>query len=435
MQRNMIFKKIIPLSLLGRSIIIIFVPIIILMIVTSLIFYQTSWNIISKRLTESVVADINVIVKLIDQNLKTEAINIAKEDFKMKINIQENSLIDQMIFQEQRGILSKRLKQALIKLKKPFFYDLSKIDKGVIIIIQLGDDLLIIRVDKDRLYSETAFVFLLWMLFASIILLFFSYFFMNKQIRHLKRLAIIAETFGRGLDAPELQSSGASEIRQTANAFNQMRTRIKRFLKQRTDMLAGVSHDLRTPLTRMKLQLSLLKEEKAKKELELDINEMTAMLDSYVSFVRSEAPEPIENINLNSLIKEILKNIDQEIIEIIFQETNVIKTSGRPVQLKRAFQNIIDNSIRYSYKLNIEIYINDNGCCIVIEDNGPGIPNKNFEDVFKPFFTLDPSRNKLKGESGLGLSITRDIIRAHGGEIRLDKSKFGGLKSVIELPT
>ena len=435
MQRNMIFKKIIPLSLLGRSIIIIFVPIIILMIVTSLIFYQTSWNIISKRLTESVVADINVIVKLIDQNLKTEAINIAKEDFKMKINIQENSLIDQMIFQEQRGILSKRLKQALIKLKKPFFYDLSKIDKGVIIIIQLGDDLLIISVDKDRLYSETAFVFLLWMLFASIILLFFSYFFMNKQIRPLKRLAIIAETFGRGLDAPELQSSGASEIRQTANAFNQMRTRIKRFLKQRTDMLAGVSHDLRTPLTRMKLQLSLLKEEKAKKELELDINEMTAMLDSYVSFVRSEAPEPIENINLNSLIKEILKNIDQEIIEIIFQETNVIKTSGRPVQLKRAFQNIIDNSIRYSYKLNIEIYINDNGCCIVIEDNGPGIPNKNFEDVFKPFFTLDPSRNKLKGESGLGLSITRDIIRAHGGEIRLDKSKFGGLKSVIELPT
>ena len=435
MQRNMIFKKIIPLSLLGRSIIIIFVPIIILMIVTALIFYQTSWNIISKRLTESVVADINVIVKLIDQNLKTEAINIAKEDFKMKINIQENSLIDQMIFQEQRGILSKRLKQALIKLKKPFFYDLSKIDKGVIIIIQLGDDLLIIRVDKDRLYSETAFVFLLWMLFASIILLFFSYFFMNKQIRPLKRLAIIAETFGRGLDAPELQSSGASEIRQTANAFNHMRTRIKRFLKQRTDMLAGVSHDLRTPLTRMKLQLSLLKEEKAKKELELDINEMTAMLDSYVSFVRSEAPEPIENINLNSLIKEILKNIDQEIIEIIFQETNVIKTSGRPVQLKRAFQNIIDNSIRYSYKLNIEIYINDNGCCIVIEDDGPGIPNKNFEDVFKPFFTLDPSRNKLKGESGLGLSITRDIIRAHGGEIKLDKSKFGGLKSVIELPT
>jgi len=430
----MILRKIIPTSLLGRSIIIIFVPIFILVIITSIIFYQTSWNIISKRLTESVVADINVIVKLIDQDLKSKAINIAKEDFKMQINIKENSGIENIVFQEQRGILSKRLKQALINLDKPFAYDLNNIDKGVKIIIKLNNNLLIINVDKDRLYSETAFVFLLWMIFASILLLIFSYFLMNKQIRPLKRLAIIAETFGRGLDAPELQSAGAAEIRQTANAFNQMRTRIKRFLKQRTDMLAGVSHDLRTPLTRMKLQLSLLKDEKAKKELEIDIKEMTAMLDSYVSFVRSEAPEPIESINLNNFLKEIIKNINILKFEINFLEKNIIQTSGRPLQLKRAFQNIIDNSIRYSDKLNIEIFTNNEGCCILLEDNGPGIPNRNYEDVFKPFFTLDPSRNKLKGESGLGLSITRDIIRSHGGEIKLDKSKLGGLKSIIQLP-
>jgi two-component system, OmpR family, osmolarity sensor histidine kinase EnvZ len=430
----MIFKKVIPTSLLGRSIIIIFVPIIILVIITSIIFYQTSWNIISKRLTESVVADINVVAKLIDKKLEIEAIKIAKEDFKMRIKIQKNSNIDNIIFQEQRGILSKRLKQALTNLKKPFAYDLSNIDKGVKIFIQTDNNLLIINVNKDRLYSQTAFVFLLWMIFASVLLLFFSYFFMNKQIRPLKRLAIIAETFGRGLDAPELKSTGASEIKQTANAFNQMRTRIKRFLKQRTDMLAGVSHDLRTPLTRMKLQLSLLRDEKAKKGLELDINEMTAMLDSYVSFVRSEAPEPIENININRLLKEIIKNLDNKNYKINFVERNVIKTSGRPLQLKRAFQNIVDNSIRYSNRINIEIFINNEGCCVSIEDNGPGIPNKNFEDVFKPFFTLDPSRNKLKGESGLGLSITRDIIRSHGGDIKLDKSYLGGLKSIIQLP-
>ena len=332
-------------------------------------------------------------------------------------------------------ILSNRLKQSLVDLKIPFVYDLSNIDDGVKINLQLKKNkYLLINVDKDRLYSETAFVFLLWMIFASILLLFFSYFFMNKQIRPLKRLAIIAETFGRGLDAPELKSSGALEIKQTTNAFNQMRTRIKRFLKQRTEMLAGVSHDLRTPLTRMKLQLSLLKDQKAKKELELDINEMTAMLDSYVSFVRSETPEPIENINLNKLLKDIIKNIDFEKHNIRFIEKNIIKTSGRPLQLKRAIQNIIDNSIRYSNKLNIEIFLNDGGCVIVIEDNGPGIPAKNYEDVFKPFFSLDPSRNKLKGESGLGLSITRDIIRAHGGEIKLSKSSYGGLKSLIQLP-
>ena len=430
----MIFKKILPVSLLGRSIIIIFVPIFLLVIITSVIFYQTSWNIISKRLTESVVADINVIVKLIKQDLETEAIEIAEKDFKMKINIQKNSKVDNIIFIDQRGILSKRLNQALININKPFTYDLSNIDNGVKIVIQLDKDLLLINVDKDRLYSETAFVFLLWMIFASIILLIVSYFLMSKQIRPLKRLSIIAETFGRGLDAPELQSAGASEIRQTANAFNQMRTRIKRFLKQRTDMLAGVSHDLRTPLTRMKLQLSLLKDEKAKKELELDINEMTAMLDSYVSFVRSEAPEPIESINLNKFLKEIINNVSKEKFKINLHEKNIVQTSGRPLQLKRAFQNIIDNSIRYSDKLEIEIFTNNEGCSILFEDNGTGIPSKNYEDVFKPFFTLDPSRNKLKGESGLGLAITRDIIRSHGGEIRLDESKFGGLKSILQLP-
>ena len=257
----MIIKKIIPSSLLGRSIIIIFVPIIVLVIITSIIFYQTSWNIISKRLTESVVADINVLVKLIDKNLEFETKQIAKEDFKMTIKIVERANINNSSYKKQRGILSNRLKQSLVNLDIPFAYDLSNIDDGVKIILQLKKNkYLLINVDKDRLYSETAFVFLLWMIFASILLLFFSYFFMNKQIRPLKRLAIIAETFGRGLDAPELKSSGALVIKQTTNAFNQMRTRIKRFLKQRTDMLAGVSHDLRTPLTRMKLQLSLLKD-------------------------------------------------------------------------------------------------------------------------------------------------------------------------------
>jgi len=431
----MIVKKIIPKSLLGRSIIIIFVPIIILVIITSIIFYQTSWNIISKRLTQSVVADINVLVKLIEKDLEFEAIQIAREDFKMKIKIIENGKIENKSLINQRGILSNRLKQALLELKTPFFYDLSNIDSGVEIILQIKKNkYLFIIVDKDRLYSETAFVFLLWMMFASILLLLFSYFFMNKQIRPLKRLSIIAETFGRGLDAPELKAVGATEIKQTANAFNQMRTRIKRFLKQRTDMLAGVSHDLRTPLTRMKLQLSLLKDEKAKKELELDINEMTAMLDSYVSFVRSEAPEPIENIIINKLVKDIIKNVDLNKYNIKFTEKNIIKTSGRPIQLKRAIQNIIDNSLRYSNELYIEILLSDDGCIIIIEDNGPGIPDKNYEDVFKPFFSLDPSRNKLKGESGLGLSITRDIIRSHGGDIKLSKSSYGGLKSIIQLP-
>ena len=430
----MIYKKLIPASLLGRSLIIVFIPIITLVTLTTFVFYQTSWNIISKRLTQSVVADINVIIKLIDQNLTMKAINIAKEDFKMNIEYKNDQSLNPLSFRTERGILSKRLQEALEELNKPYFYDLSNLDQGAQIVIQLEKNLLIIKVDKDRLYSESAFVFLLWMFFVSFILLILAYFFMKGQIRPLKRLAIIAETFGRGLDAPELKSSGSLEIRQTTNAFNQMRTRIKRFLKQRTDMLAGVSHDLRTPLTRMKLQLSLMKDDDAKRELEHDIKEMTAMLNSYVSFVRGEAPETIENINLNDLIKNICHSNSSDLHTIKDIHTNNIETSGRPLQIKRAIQNIIDNAKRYSSEINIEIASDDEECFISIEDNGPGIPEKNYEDVFKPFFTLDPSRNKLKGESGLGMTITRDIIRSHGGEIKLLKSKIGGLKTLISLP-
>ncbi len=427
-------KKFIPSTLIGRSIIIIFVPIIILVLLTSLVFYQTSWSIISKRLTESVVADINVLVKLIDVNLENYALEIANKDFKMDIKIIDGEVIDPLSINLNRGILSRRLEQSLSNLKKPFVYDLSNLENGALIKIQLNNKLLIINVDKDRVYSQTAFVFLLWMIFASLILLFLSYFLMNKQLKPLKRLAIIAETFGRGLDAPELKSVGAYEIRQTSQAFNQMRTRINRFLKQRTDMLAGVSHDLRTPLTRMKLQVSLIKDKKAKSELELDINEMTAMLDSYVSFVKTESPETIENIVINDLIKDCAKNFDRSKYKIQINEKNTIQTSGRPIQLKRAFQNIINNSKRYGDKIIINIYLNADGCNIEINDNGPGIPKESFEDVFKPFFTLDPSRNKLKGESGLGLTITRDIIRSHGGEIKLGKSQLGGLKLSVLLP-
>ncbi len=427
-------KKIIPSTLIGRSIIIIFVPIIVIVLLTSIVFYQTSWSIISKRLTESVAADINVLVKLINSDLTENAINIANQDFKMKINIIKNKELLSSKFNLNSGILSNRLKQSLSNLKKKFDYDLSNLKEGVLIYIQIDEDILEINVDKDRLYSGSAFVFLLWMIFASIILFLMSYILMSKQLRPLKRLAIIAETFGRGLDAPDIKTAGAYEIRQTANAFNQMRTRIKRFLKQRTEMLAGVSHDLRTPLTRMKLQISLLKDEKAKSELETDVNEMTSMLDSYVSFVKTESPEPIETIVINELINDIVKTVENDGVDLSIKEKKTIQTSGRQIQLKRAFNNIIDNSKRYAKKIEIILYTNEKDCVIEFNDDGGGIPKDKYEDVFKPFFTLDPSRNKLKGESGLGLSITRDIIRSHGGDVKLSESNFGGLQLKVLLP-
>ena len=430
----MIYKKIIPASLLGRTLIIVFIPIVTLVFLTSLVFYQTSWSIISKRLTQSVIADIKVVVKLIDENLENKAFSIASEDFKMKVKLEKDKELSPLLFKSERGILSKRLRQQLEELNKPFSFDLSNLDEGAIIIIELKKGLLIINVDKDRLYSESAFVFLLWMIFASLILLILAYFFMKGQIKPLKRLAIIAETFGRGLDAPEIKESGATEIRQTANAFNQMRTRIKRFLKQRTDMLAGVSHDLRTPLTRMKLQLSLMEKNKYKNELENDVNEMTAMLDSYVSFVKGESPDSIQKINFRDFLNKICLNFQQKNHELNLNIKDDIISSGRPLQLKRSINNIIENSIRYAKKIEVELSKKEENIIIIITDDGPGIPNEKYEDVFKPFFTLDPSRNNLKGESGLGMTIARDIIRSHGGDIKLSRSNLDGLKTIINLP-
>ena len=434
-------KRIIPSSLLGRSLIIVFVPTITVVLLTSLVFYQTSWNIISKRLTQSVAADIKVVIKLIDHGLKFKAFRIANDDFKMKVKLEKNKDLNPLslqsfrqAFRPSRSILSERLQQALEDLNKPFFYDLSDLNQGAIISLQFKKDLLIITVDKDRIYSESAFVFLLWMFFASFILLILAYYFMKGQIRPLKRLAIIAETFGRGLDAPELKESGALEIRQTSNAFNQMRTRIKRFLKQRTDMLAGVSHDLRTPLTRMKLQLSLSKDLNTKKELEYDINEMTAMLDSYVSFVKSETPDPIELIKFHELLLEICETTKIKNNKINLEIFKEIKSSGRPLQLRRCFVNLIENAARYSKKIIVELNSDDENIIVNIIDDGPGIPQNKYDDVFKPFFTLDPSRNKLKGESGLGLTISRDIVRSHGGDISLSKSILNGLKVIVTLP-
>ena len=427
-------KKFIPSSLLGRLLIIVFVPTISVVLLTTLVFYETSWNIISKRLTQSVAADIRVIIKLINHDLKFTAFRIAKEDFKMKVSLEQDKDLNPLSFRSSRGILSKRLQQALRDLKLPFFYDISDLNQGAKIAIQLDKDLLIINVHKDRLYSGLAFVFLLWMFFASIILLLIAYIFTKGQIRPLTRLSIIAETFGRGLDAPILKETGASEIRQTTNAFNQMRTRIKRFLKQRTDMLAGVSHDLRTPLTRMKLQLSMMKDLTAKKELEADINEMTAMLDSYVSFVKGETHDPIEEIWFHDLLKGICENTKTKNKKIELKILKEIKSSGKPIQLRRCFVNLIENSVRYAEKTIVELNSNNENILVNISDNGPGIPQNKYDDVFKPFFTLDPSRNKLKGESGLGLTISRDIVRSHGGDISMSKSSLGGLKVTVSLP-
>ena len=440
-------RNIMPKTLLGRSLMIVFVPIIILVILTTLIFYQTSWDIISKRLSQSVVGDIGVVIDLIEKKDLSEAKNtiqpklnieeaklISQKYFNFQIKLLKNEFLNIKDFKPKKRVLDKRLSQALKDLNKEFVFDSTNLEQGLKIKIQLDNDILIVNVDKDRLFSGRAFVFIIWMIVSSFILFLIAYLFMKNQTKPLKKLSILAETFGRGLDVPTLKSSGSIEIRQTASAFNLMRTRIKRFLKQRTEMLAGVSHDLRTPLTRMKLQTSMLKDQKIKNGLENDILEMTTMLDSYLSFTRGEVTDPIEEINFRIILKDIVKSLKTDAVKIDLMIIKEVLSSGRPVQLKRCFINIIENAKRYSKFINIILDKKNGEILIIIEDDGIGIPSESYKEVFRPFYTLDKSRNKSTGGSGLGMTISRDIARSHGGDINLDKSSLGGLKVTINLP-
>ena len=272
----------------------------------------------------------------------------------------------------------------------------------------------------------------MWITVPGLIMVFISLIFLKNQTRPITKLAIVAEKFGKGEEIDEFKPSGALEIRQAGFEFDKMRKRIIRHLNQRSEMLSGISHDLRTPLTRMKLQIAFIKDKELSNKLAEDINEMEKMLNEYLQFTSSSYLEKNDIFNLSELIKEIVKKYDNQNINIHI--TNEVLINGRKNLIKRCINNIIDNAIKYGDKVNIELSKNENNLFIKIEDNGPGIAEKEYENVFKPFYKIDKSRAESKSSVGLGLSIASDIVRSHGGNIKLTKSKMNGLEVKIYLP-
>ena len=259
-----------------------------------------------------------------------------------------------------------------------------------------------------------------------------SLIFLKNQTRPITNLARVAEKFGKGEEIDEFKPSGASEIRQAGLEFDKMRKRIVRHLNQRSEMLSGISHDLRTPLTRMKLQIAFIKDKELSSKLSDDINEMEKMLNEYLQFTSSSYLEKDEQFNLSDLISEIVLKYNNK--NILSKVTERIYINGRKNLIKRCINNLLDNSIKYGNKVHIELTKNNNSLFIKIEDNGPGIPAKEHDNVFKPFYKIDKGRADSKSSVGLGLSIASDIIRSHGGNIKLDKSSLGGLGVKIFLP-
>ena len=434
-------KNILPQTLFGRALLIIVTPLILMQAISTFVFFDRHWDTMTRRLAHTLAGDIAFIVDSLTPLPKQLDLNqiFLKADDILHIRLTyspEEILVKKKPFQQWDRV-RKSLRDALKeRVRRPFSIDTIKKERRIEIKVQLPQGLLNVNVHEKRLYSSTPYIFLMWMIGSSLVLFAIAIIFMRNQIRPIRRLAIAARSFGMGRGSSEIKPSGAKEVRQATQAFRQMRERISRQFAQRTEMLAGVSHDLRTPLTRMKLQIEMLERTPETRELQDDIQEMERMIDGYLTFARGEGSESLSKINLASLIEEIIstERRDGSLINFVNKSKTIKSVTLRPQAIKRAITNLIINSKKYAEIIKVEFEYNSEHAIITIDDNGPGIKPEHRDDVFKAFFRLDPSRNTDTGGTGLGLTIAKDIIQSHGGDLLLSEASLGGLRATITLP-
>ena len=434
-------KNILPQTLFGRALLIIVTPLILMQAISTFVFFDRHWDTMTRRLAHTLAGDIAFIVDSLTPLPKQLDLNqiFLKADDILHIRLTyspEEILVKKKPFQQWDRV-RKSLRDALKeRVRRPFSIDTIKKERRIEIKVQLPQGLLNVNVHEKRLYSSTPYIFLMWMIGSSLVLFAIAIIFMRNQIRPIRRLAIAARSFGMGRGSSEIKPSGAKEVRQATQAFRQMRERISRQFAQRTEMLAGVSHDLRTPLTRMKLQIEMLERTPETRELQDDIQEMERMIDGYLTFARGEGSESLSKINLTNLIEEIIstERRDGSVINFVNKSKTIKSVTLRPQAIKRAITNLIINSKKYAETVKVEFEYNSEHAIITIDDNGPGIKPEHRDDVFKAFFRLDPSRNTDTGGTGLGLTIAKDIIQSHGGDLLLSEASLGGLRATITLP-
>ncbi len=434
--RHMI-KSILPRTLYGRSLMIIVTPLILLQIISAWIFYDNHWDKITWRLANTIAGDVQNVLYQTRQNpdKMDEIFQNAGQAMELDFILRKGEILSNDYIQDD-GLIDRLLGKTLQeRLRRPFQIDSSSFKKEVVIDIQLKDDVLTIIVPGKRLFSSSTYVFIIWMVGSSLILFAVASIFMRNQIRPISKLATAVDSFGKGRESNEdFKPEGASEVRRAAMAFNLMSQRIRRQIRQRTDMLSGVSHDLRTPLTRMKLQLALLGNSDDIDELSENVSEMEKMIDGYLTFARGEGGEASIECNLTVIVNDITIKWKHGGVNIDCHAEGDIISWLKPNAFRRCLNNLIANANLYAKNIWVSAGKRGDTIEIVIDDNGSGIAVKDRENVFKPFFRLDQSRNAATGGTGLGLSIARDIARAHGGDIRLEDSPYGGLRAKIRLP-
>jgi two-component system osmolarity sensor histidine kinase EnvZ len=426
-----------PKSIFGRFLLIVLMPIIILQIVVATVFYERHWDTVTRRLAGAVAGDISTLIWMMNtydaEDEQGLVFRIGRIHLDLEAYFRAGEHMPEPLPSPGSSGLEQELATALNqRVGRPFIIDMDAGNRMILIRVGLREGVLDVFVHEKRLISSTTDIFVFWLVGTSLALAIIAAYFLRQQIRPIRRLAAAADSFGKGRTDVELKPAGAREVRQAASAFLMMRERILRQIGQRTQMLAGVSHDLRTPLTRMKLQLAMLGDSQGVAELKSDIADMERMVDGYLAFARGEGEEGVARTDLVAMINDVAASAHGITVDVTTKGD--LQVEVRPHALKRCLTNLVDNAQRYAKHVAITVQRMGRSVTVTIDDDGPGIAADSREAAFRAFFRLDPSRNPETGGTGLGLTIARDIARNHGGDLTLEDSPLGGLRAIVKLP-
>jgi two-component system osmolarity sensor histidine kinase EnvZ len=432
---NKLIKNFLPKQLFYRGLLIVATPIIILQITILVVFFDSLWIKTNKGMTRSLVSEIVTIIDIYNNESeynKKIVTDLYNQNFNFSVRFLENEKLPDIKVERWFSPMDRTLRRELKPKFNDYWFNTMAHKEVIDLRIKFRNGVLQIFFPKERIQASSIRIFTLWITLPAFLLILIAMIFLKNQTRPIIKLAEASEKFGRGEEIEEFRPSGALEIRKAGYEFDRMRKRIIRHLNQRSEMLSGISHDLRTPLTRIKLQLALIKDKEISKKLSEDVDEMEKMLNEYLQFSSSKSIDKTETFNISDLIVSTLAKYENTNISLSQSEKSLF--NGRKNLIQRCLNNLIDNALKYANKVKVKQEKFNNNIMIFIEDDGPGIQASEYENVFKPFYKIDKGRSDTKSSVGLGLSISSDIIRSHGGNIELEKSELGGLKVKISLP-
>ena len=431
---NKFIKKLLPKQLFYRALLIVAIPIIILQLTISIVFFDSLWIKTNKGMTRALVGEIKTFINAYEKEEynKDSLIILFQEHLDFNVKFEPYKILPKEDLERWFSPIDRNLRRELKSKISNYWFDTTSYKNLIDLKIKYDDGYFQFYIPKERVTSSSARLFAFWITLPAFLLITIAIIFLKNQTRPIINLARASEKFGRGEDIEEFRPSGALEIRQAGFEFEKMRKRIIRHLNQRSEMLSGISHDLRTPLTRIKLQLSFIKDKEISKKLSDDVGEMEKMLNEYLQFASSRSAETTETFNLSKLLETTIMKYEKK--EITTDISKEVFLDGRKNLMQRCFSNLIDNAIKYSTNVYISLRKLNNNILIIIDDDGPGIPENERENVFKPFYKIDKSRGDSKSSVGLGLSIASDIVKSHGGNIKLETSPTNGLRIKVILP-